>query len=584
MAKQMDGDYIAMARHSLAHVLARAVCELFEDVKLGIGPDIEHGFYYDFDLPHTLRDEDFPAIEARMAEILRGDDVYSKWDVAGLEKFGGQPYKLELLAEIQERGEGATAYSLGDFHDLCAGPHVENVRELRNWGFCIASVAGAYWRGSEKNPMLQRLYVHAFPSRAELKKHLQFLEEAAKRDHRILGNHQDLFFFDETAPGMPYWLPRGLKLYNALLAFSRETHEKRGYQEIAGPQLNSRALWETSGHWEHYQENMFCIDLDENSNYALKPMNCPNHIMAFKRKNRSYRDLPMRFFETSVLHRREPSGSLHGIMRVQAFRQDDSHNFITEAQIGEEINEILDIADYLYDTFGITYRPVLSTRPDEGYLGEIEVWDAAEEALRKVLDARYPGGYDINEGDGAFYGPKIDILIKDVLGREWQQATIQLDFQLCRRFDVKYTDSDGLLKHPVMIHRALYGSLERFIGGLIEHFAARFPFWISPMQIGIVPVHPQHEDYAREIAEKLRENAWRVDIDTSDGTMGNKIKSYRHQLIPYVIILGDAESGANTISVRTRNGKQINNIPLESFIAICQKMTKERTIELVEEM
>jgi len=368
------------------------------------------------------------------------------------------------------------------------------------------------------------------------------------------------------------------------MAFSRKVHEDRGYHEMSGPQMNSRVLWETSGHWEHYHDDMFIVETENAVPYALKPMNCPNHIMAFKRKNRSYRDLPLRFFETSVLHRKEASGAMHGMLRVQAFRQDDAHNFITEDQIESEINEILDIADYLYDTFGLTYRPVLSTRPEEGYLGEIELWDKAEASLRKVLDARYPGGYDVNEGDGAFYGPKIDILMRDVLGREWQLSTVQLDFQLCRRFDVYYTDSNGKREHPVMIHRALYGSFERFIGLLIENFAGKFPFWFSPVQIGIVPVHSEHEQYAHKIAAELSEQGYRVHVDISDGTMGNKIKSYRHQLIPYVIILGDAEAAADTVSLRTRSGKQINGIPLEAFSRACKKMTDEKTLELIEEI
>ncbi|MCL2376768.1 MAG: threonine--tRNA ligase [Defluviitaleaceae bacterium] len=582
----MDDDYIAKARHSMAHVLAKAVCQLFDDVKLAIGPPIENGFYYDFDLPHTIREEDFAAIEQRMTEIMNNNEDYTFRRLDNAEEIlVGEPYKLELVKEIREAGEEVTAYDLGEgFFDLCAGPHVENTRELRNWGFKIASVAGAYWRGSSDNAMLQRVYVHAFPTRQELKKHLQFLEEAKKRDHRVLGPQLDLMFFDETAPGMPYWLPKGWKLYNTLMDFTRRVHEQRGYQEIAGPQLNHRTLWETSGHWEHYHDDMFTIDVGNEQYYALKPMNCPNAMIAFGRTNRSYRELPLRYMETSLLHRKEASGTLHGLLRVQTFRQDDAHTFITEEQIHNEINEILDLTNYLYGVFGLTVMAYLSTRPEEGYLGEIEQWNHAEEQLKRVLDDRFAGNYQINEGDGAFYGPKIDLKVKDVLNREWQLGTIQLDFQLAARFGLHYTDSDGKQKAPVVIHRALFGSLERFIGILIEHFAGKFPFWLSPVQIGVVPVHTDHEEYSHKVTQMLRDAGYRTNIDTSDGTMGNKIKSFRHEMMPYIIIIGEKEMEGGTISLRTRSGVQINEIPLHSFMEICKKMETEHLIELIEEI
>ena len=579
----IDQEYMDKARHSLAHVLARAVCELFDDVKLGIGPNIENGFYYDFDLPHTIKEEDFPKIEAKMTEIINGQEEFAKKHADNpAELFKGQPYKLELVSELDPAE--ITNYYLGDFYDLCAGPHVESTRELRNWGFTIASVAGAYWRGNNDNPMLQRVYVHAFPTRQELKKYLQFLEEAKKRDHRVLGNQQELFFFDETAPGMPYWLPKGLKIYNTLVNFSRKVHEDRGYQEISAPLLNSSVLWETSGHWDHYQDNMFKSELANEQVYALKPMNCPNAIMVYKRKNRSYRDLPLRYFETDFLHRKEATGALHGLMRVQSFRQDDAHNFLTEEQIYNEINEILDITDYLYGVFGLQSKVTLSTRPEEGFLGEIETWNNAENALKQVLDARYNGEYVINEGDGAFYGPKIDIMVNDVLNREWQLGTIQLDFQLASRFNLHYTDKDGKQKTPVVIHRALFGSFDRFIGVIIEHFAGKFPFWLSPVQIGVVPVHTEHEEYAHKVTKQLRNAGYLVNIDISDGTMGNKIKSFRHEMMPYIIILGEKEMTEGTISLRTRSGVQINDISLETFMGMCRKMEDERLIDLIEEI
>ncbi|MCL2855618.1 MAG: threonine--tRNA ligase [Defluviitaleaceae bacterium] len=583
MGKNIDADYIQKARHSMAHVLAKAVCQLFDNVKLGFGPPIDNGFYYDFDMPHTIKEEDFAAIEAKMAEIIKNDEEFMYKQIDNPEAFfASEPYKLELISELKAGGEEISAYENGGFVDLCAGPHVESTKELRNWGFAVASIAGAYWRGDSNRPMLQRVYVHAFPDRKELKKYQQFLEEAKKRDHRLLGNQQDLFFFDETAPGMPYWLPKGAKLYNTLLNFSRRVHEARGYQEIVGPQLNHRSLWETSGHWEHYHENMFTVDLDNDQHYALKPMNCPNAMITFGRKNRSYRDLPLRFYETSYLHRKEASGALHGLLRVQTFRQDDAHNFIAQNQISSEINEILDITNYLYGVFGLTSRAVLSTRPLEGYLGEIAEWDAAEDALKAVLNDRYEGKFEINEGDGAFYGPKIDILVQDVLGREWQLCTIQLDFQLAGKFGLEYTDSDGKRKTPVVIHRALFGSMERFIGVIIEHFAAKFPFWLSPIQIGIVPVHDAHVGYCEKIKKALEDEGFRVSLDTSEGTMGNKIKGFRHEMLPYIVIVGDAEMEQGNISIRVRNGTQCNNIPLDGFVSACKNMDKNHHLDLID--
>ena len=586
MAKNIVKEsFLATCRHSLSHILAKAVCELYDDVKLGIGPAIENGFYYDFELTHTIKEEDFAAIEEKMAQIINNNEDFTCFDMQNAEElFKNQPYKLELIAELTQKNENLTAYNTGDnFYDLCAGPHIKNTKELRNWGFCISSVAGAYWRGDNNNTMLQRIYCYAFPTKRELKEYHKFLEEAKKRDHRVLGNQLELFFFDDTAPGMPYWLPKGWRLYRTLLEFTQKLHEQRGYQEIVGPQLNHQSLWITSGHWEHYHDNMFTVELQNEQTFALKPMNCPNAMIAYARKNRSYRDLPLRYMETSLLHRKESSGAVHGLLRVQTFRQDDSHNFISHDQIYSEINDILDITDYLYNLFGLTYRPVLSTRP-EGFLGEITEWDAAETELKKVLDTRFKDDYIINEGDGAFYGPKIDIMVCDTLGREWQCCTIQLDFQLAAKFNLQYTNADGKLITPVVVHRALFGSIERFLGILIEHFAARFPFWLSPVQVGIVPVAKVHEEYAKTIETKLRAAGIKANTDTTDGTMGNKIKSYRNELTPYIIIVGDKETQENTISLRVRTGTQINDVKLENFIKICNKMLKEFSLELIEEV
>lgn len=388
---------------------------------------------------------------------------------------------------------------------------------------------------------------------------------------------------DDSAPGMPYWMPKGWKLFNLLLDFWREEHEKRGYQEISSPLINSNSLWKTSGHWEHYKDNMFVIPLSEESVYGVKPMNCPNAMMAYQRKVRSYRELPLRFSDCDVLHRKEVSGTLHGLLRVQMFRQDDSHNFLAENQIFEEINNILDIADLFYSIFGLSYRPVLSTRPAD-FMGDIALWDKAETELKQVLNNRYgPNGYDVNEGDGAFYGPKIDIMMRDALSRIWQMGTIQLDFQLPHNFKLTYADQDGSLKTPVVIHRVIYGSIERFIGLLIEEFAGAFPYWISPVQVGIVPVRLHHTDYANKVYSELQIHKIRTSINLEDESMGSKIKHFRHEMLPYIIILGDHEMESGTISIRTRTGKQVNQIKLPDFIEACEKMNAARSLALTED-
>ena len=580
-------DQLELGRHSLAHVLAKAVCELFDGAQLAIGPAIDNGFYYDFDLPRAITEGDFAAIEAKMTEILRRRETFTRKELTKTEAlalFAGNPYKTELIEALPE-GETISVYYTGeDFADLCRGPHVENAQALLPWAFKIASVAGAYWRGDEHNPMLQRVYVNAFENKQGLKEYLAFLEEAQKRDHRRLGPQLDLFFLDETAPGMPYFLPNGLKLYNTLLELWREVHQARGYQEILAPVLNLNSLWKTSGHWDHYRDNMFLVPLSEEQTFGLKPMSCPNAILVYMRKTRSYRDLPLRIAEIGYVHRKEISGTLHGLLRVQGFRQDDSHNFVTEEQIPEEINSILDIADLLYAVFGLKVSPTLSTRPED-FMGDIALWDEAEQQLRQVLDARYGAGtYKVDEGGGAFYGPKIDIKVTDALNRVWQTATIQLDFQLSRNFGLTYAGRDGQLKTPVLIHRAIFGSLERFLGIIIEHFAGKFPFWLSPLQVGIVPVQEEsHAAYADEIAAQLQKAGLRVRVDHSDGTMGNKVKTFRQELAPYIVIVGDQERDNGTISLRARTGKQVNSIQPEAFVAACAKMSETHALDLTEE-
>ena len=575
-------------RHSMAHILAKAIVEIFgaENVQLAIGPQIEDGFYYDFLLPRTLTPDDFTAIENKMSEIMKRKEDFVCREVSraeALTEFSGQKYKTELINDLGS-DEIISIYDTGsDFKDLCRGPHVSNSAELLGCAFKIKSVSSAYWRGNEKNDILQRIYVIAFETKDELKEHLNFLKEAAERDHKVLGPQLDLFFMDPTAPGMPYWLPRGWKLFNVILDFWREEHEKRGYQEISSPLINHNSLWVTSGHWDHYQHNMFTIEVDENTIYGVKPMNCPNSIMVYKRKTRSYRDLPLRLSDCDVLHRKEKSGELNGLLRVQMFRQDDSHNFITEDQIFDEVNSILDIADLFYGIFDLQYRPELSTRPAD-FMGDISLWDKAEAALKEILDARYgQDGYDVNEGDGAFYGPKIDIMMKDALKRQWQMGTIQLDFQLPRNFDITYADKDGTEKTPVMIHRVIYGSLERFIGILIENFKGSFPFWISPVQVGIVPIGDSHVEYAKEIEQKLREVRIRCEAELSENHMNKKIKYFRNYRVPYVVVVGDNEVNNSTVAINVRGGKQMKDIPLGKFIELCDRLNKERILELIED-
>ena len=572
---------IQTARHSLAHIMAEAVDELFPNVKFGIGPAIDNGFYYDFDIEKSILPEDLEKIENKMRELIKRDVPFEHSTMKkpeALEFFKNQPYKVELINGIEDEEVGI--YKSGNFVDLCRGPHVENSRELRGVSFKLMSIAGAYWKGDSKNKMLQRIYAVAFENKDELKQYLFMQEEAKRRDHRKLGEALDLFFIDDTAPGMPYWLPHGLKLFNTLLAFWREEHEKRGYHEISSPQLNTRTLWETSGHWAHYKDNMFTTG-EENNPLALKPMNCPNSIIVYKRKVRSYRDLPLRFSDCDNLHRKEISGTLHGLFRVQSFTQDDSHNFIRPEQISEEINAILDIADRFYSIFDVKYQAVLSTRPED-FMGDINLWNRAEEALKEIMIKRFgEENFVLNEGDGAFYGPKIDLIMTDALGRQWQTGTIQLDFQLPRNFDIHFANEKGELETPVLVHRVIYGSFERFIGILIEHFEGAFPFWLAPTQIGIVPVGENDFEYAKEIKEKL--SAFRTEIDLSQNGMGAKVNNYRKMKVPYVLILGQKERENGTISIKIRGGKQINDIDVEKFIKIASELNKEKELNLVEE-
>ncbi len=586
-------EFLKVYRHSMAHILAKAVIEIFgkDNVQYAIGPEIADGMYYDFLLPRGISEDDFQAIEDKMREIIKRRE---DWTVAQVSKeealsiFKDQKFKVELINDMPE-DEIITTYKTGDdFIDLCRGPHIANSQELMNVAFQIKSVSGSYWKGDEHRDQLQRIYVYVFPDKKQLKEHLQLIKEAMERDHKKLGPQLDLFMFDETAPGMPYWLPRGWKVFNTLLDWWRCIHEVHGYQEISAPIINSKKLWLISGHWAHYVNNMFIVpgkdgDIQAEDTRAAKPMNCPNAMMTYKRKVHSYRDLPIRYSETDVVHRREKTGQLNGLFRVQMFRQDDDHTFVMESQIENEIDDILSIADKIYSTLGLTYRAELSTRPDD-FMGDIELWNEAEASLKKILDKKYgEGNYEINEGDGAFYGPKIDLQIKDALGREWQCGTVQLDFQLPRNFGLTYTASDNKEKIPVVLHRAIFGSLERFIGILIENFKGAFPFWLSPYQVGIVPIHEEHNEYAKKVADKLVSNRIRIEADYSDKNMKEKIKYFKTYKTPYTIVLGDKEAENETVSINMRgSNKQINNVPLKDFIEMCNYMNREHTLDLVD--
>ena len=588
--EQYQEFYQSVYRHSMAHILAKAVVEMFgrENVQYAIGPQIADGFYYDFLLPRTLTNADFKTIEDKMREILKRREAWTRKEVSraeALELFKDQKFKVELIEELPEDETISIYYTGEDFVDLCRGPHVENSQELMGAAWQIKSVSGSYWRGDEHRDQLQRIYVYAFTDKQALKEHLAMIREAMERDHKKLGKEQEIFMMDETAPGMPYFLPRGWNMFNAILAFWRKLHVRYGYQEISGPIINSRQLWETSGHWGHYVNNMFLIHPAEGEEveYACKPMNCPNAIKVYQSRLRSYKELPLRFSETDVIHRKEKSGELNGLFRVQMFRQDDDHTLLAEEQIEEEIRDIMDIAEELYGTFGLSYKAELSTRPDD-YMGDIELWNKAEASLKAILDKKYgEGNYEINEGDGAFYGPKIDLSMKDALGRGWQMGTIQLDFQLPLNFDLKYIASDGSQRRPVMIHRAIFGSFERFIGILIENFKGAFPFWMSPYQVAVVPIRPEHNEYAKKVADALREHRVRCEADYADKNMKEKIKAYKTAKDPYIVVVGDKEAQEGTVSVNIRGmNKTVQGVPLDTFLAVCDRLNREHTLELAD--
>lgn len=570
-------------RHTLAHLLAQAVLKYYPNAILTLGPAIDTGFYYDIDFgSEKVSDSDLAKIEASMREALPGWKMFTSKEVSkeeALKYFARNVFKTELVNEIAERGEKITLYSCGDFTDLCRGGHAENPsREIDPDSFKLDRIAGAYWRGDEKNPMLTRVYGLAFNTRAELETYLAQREEARARDHKVLGPKFELFMFHETAPGMPYWLPDGVILYNELIQFWREEHQKRGYQEIASPLLNKKELYITSGHFDHYWPDMFTVKTTENEEYGVKAMNCPNAMIVFGSKTRSYRDLPLRLSDTDTLHRNELSGTLNGLLRVREFRQDDAHIFVEEDDIGVEYKRVFEIVERFYSIFNMSYTFRLGTRP-QSFLGDIETWNKAETTLKKILEDSGKE-YFVLEGDGAFYGPKVDILMKDALGREWQMGTVQLDFQQPARFKLEYTARDGSKKTPVAIHRVIYGSMERFIGILIEHYAGAFPLWISPMQVRVLSVSEKHAAYATDVTQKLTDAGVRAERDLSSESLGKKIRQAKTKKTPYILVVGDKEIDERTVNVENRDTDGQHALGLEEFLAKIQKEIKTRGLEL----
>lgn len=559
-------DGISVVRHTCSHVLAQAVKRLYPETKLAIGPSIDNGFYYDFDREGGFTPEDLEAIEKEMKKIIKENlkiSTYTKPRAEAIEfmKEKDEPYKVELIEDLPEDAS-ISFYEQGDFVDLCAGPHILYTKGIK--AFKLTSVAGAYWRGNEKNKMLTRIYGTAFFTKDELANYLNMIEEAKKRDHRKLGRELGIFTMMEEGPGFPFFLPNGMILKNTLIDYWREVHTREGYVEISTPIMLNRQLWETSGHWDHYKENMYTTVIDD-TDFAVKPMNCPGGMLVYKSEPHSYRDLPLRIGELGLVHRHEKSGQLHGLMRVRCFTQDDAHIFMTPEQIPSEIKGVISIIDEVYKLFGFKYHVELSTRPEDS-MGSDEDWETATNGLKSAL-GDLGLDYVINEGDGAFYGPKIDFHLEDSLGRTWQCGTIQLDFQLPMRFNAEYMGEDGEKHQPIMIHRVVFGSIERFIGIIIEHFAGKFPLWLAPVQVKVLPVSEKSHDYAVSVYEKLKQAGIRVELDKRDEKIGYKIREAQMKKIPYMLILGENESSTGTISVRSRDKGDLGASKLDEFIA-----------------
>lgn len=570
--KNAHNDPLYAMRHSASHVLAQAVLQMFPEAKLGIGPPIENGFYYDFELPRTLIPEDLQIIEKKMKDIIKQGQTFQRYDepvdkaIAFLKK-ANQPYKIELAEDLKKEGVKKVSFyenihkDKGMFVDLCEGPHMESTKNIG--AFKLTKIAGAYWRGDEKRPMLQRIYAACFATKEDLVDYLHRLEESKKRDHRKLGMDLDLFQFHTVSPGAAFYHPKGAIIFNELTNFLRKEYRKRGYEEVITPLMYDKSLWEQSGHWEHYRENMFLMEVD-GAEASLKPMNCPSHMLMYKMRTRSYRDLPLRIADFAMLHRNEVKGALGGLTRVRKFSMDDCHIFVQLEKLEEEIVNCIDFTKYVYEFFGFSYDVALSTRPKKS-MGTSEQWKKSEAALAAALKkSNMP--YVENPGDGAFYGPKIDFRIRDSLRREWQCATIQIDFQMPIRFELKYEDSDGTLHTPVVIHRALLGSLERFIALLTEHFGGAFPFWLAPVQVRVLPLSDNFNEYARQVCGRLFDAGFRVEVDDSNQTLGKKIRNAEMQKIPYMLVVGEKEKAAKSVNVREYGKKEQTAEKLDSFV------------------
>ena len=570
-------DELRAIRHTASHVLAQAVKRLYPDAKLAIGPAIDDGFYYDFDREGGFTPEDLEKLEAEMVKIVKENlpvkpFVLPRAEAVRFMEEKGEPYKVELIEDLPEE-ETISFYQQGEFVDLCAGPHIMYTKGVK--AFKLTSIAGAYWRGSEKNKMLTRIYGTAFANKTDLESYLTMMEEAKKRDHRKLGKELGLFMFAEEGPGFPFFLPKGMTLKNTLIDYWREIHYRDGYQEVSTPIILSRKLWENSGHWDHYKDNMYTTVIDE-EDYAVKPMNCPGGMLVYKNQPHSYRDLPLKVGELGLVHRHEKSGQLHGLMRVRCFTQDDAHIFMRDDQIEDQIKGVTKLINEVYTQFGFEYFVELSTRPEDS-MGSDEDWEMATNGLRKALEDMGLD-YIVNEGDGAFYVPKIDFHLRDSLGRTWQCGTIQLDFQMPQRFDLEYTAEDGSKKRPIMIHRVCFGSIERFIGILIEHFAGKFPVWLAPVQVKVIPVSEKSMDYATGVYEKLKASGIRTELDHKDEKVGYKIRQAQLEKVPYMLVLGEKEAAEGAITVRSRDKGDLGAAGLDAFIEDIKKMieTKEK--------
>ena len=562
-------------RHTASHILAQAVKRLWPEAKLAIGPAIDKGFYYDIDMEHTLTPEDLGKIEKEMSRIVKENlpitkSVMSRQEAIEFFKSKNEDYKVELIEDLPEDAV-ISCYAQGDFIDLCAGPHVASTGKVK--AFKLQSIAGAYWRGDEKNKMLQRIYGTAFEKKEELDAYLHMLEEAAKRDHRKLGKELGLFVIKEEGPGFPFFLPKGMALRNELENFWREVHHDFEYDEIRTPIILNKHLWETSGHWDHYRENMYTTIIDDEE-YAIKPMNCPGGILVYQNEMHSYRDLPLRYAELGLVHRHELSGALHGLFRVRAFTQDDAHVFMLPEQMQSELMKVIELFDRIYSQFGLKYHVELSTKPDNA-MGDDAIWEAATEALRNAIEAKGID-YVINPGDGAFYGPKLDYHIEDSLGRTWQCGTIQLDMNLPERFNVEYIGEDGQKHRTIMIHRACFGSMERFIGILTEHYAGAFPTWMAPVQVKILPISEKHVEYAKELAKQMHRDYVRVEVDDRSEKIGYKIRQAQMAKVPYMLVVGDKEVEEGTVNVRKHGGDELGSVPFEEFFNSIKIEIKER--------